>query len=96
MWRLPLAAAYDKLIDSRNADMKNIAGKPVAGSIVGAQFVKRFIKDGLPWAHLDIASVAWSGPNDWKPAGSAGFSMRLLEHFVRNYQPVPRGEGENN
>ncbi len=63
MWRLPLGAAYDKLIDTPNADMKNIAGKPVAGSIVGAQFMKRFIKDGTPWAHLDIAGTAWKlGP----------------------------------
>ncbi|UPT61374.1 MAG: leucyl aminopeptidase [Hyphomonadaceae bacterium JAD_PAG50586_4] len=65
VWRLPLSAAYDKLIDTPNADMKNIAGKPVAGSIVGAQFIKRFVQDGTPWAHLDIAGTATkAGPYD--------------------------------
>ncbi|MBL8548114.1 MAG: leucyl aminopeptidase [Hyphomonadaceae bacterium] len=87
VWRLPLSAAYDKLIDTPNADMKNIAGKPVAGSIVGAQFVKRFIKDGLPWAHLDIAGTAWKpGPYDdpLSPAWATGYGVRLLNRLVQN------------
>jgi len=41
-----------------------------------------------PWAHIDIAGVAWSGANDWKPAGSAGYGVRLLERFVRDFQPI--------
>ncbi|MEQ1492213.1 MAG: leucyl aminopeptidase, partial [Terricaulis sp.] len=87
VWRLPLGAAYDKLIDTPNADMKNIAGKPVAGSIVGAQFVKRFIKDGLPWAHLDIAGTAWkSGPYEdpLSPAWATGYGVRLLNRLIQN------------
>ncbi|MEQ1818758.1 MAG: leucyl aminopeptidase [Terricaulis sp.] len=87
VWRLPLSAAYDKLIDTPNADMKNIAGKPVAGSIVGAQFVKRFIKDGMPWAHLDIAGTAWkSGPYEdpLSPAWATGYGVRLLNRLIQN------------
>lgn len=87
VWRLPLAAAYDKLIDSTNADMKNIAGKPVAGSIVGAQFVKRFIKDGVDWAHIDIAGTAWkSAPYEdpLYPAWATGYGVRLLNRLVAN------------
>lgn len=87
VWRLPLGAAYDKLIDTPNADMKNIAGKPVAGSIVGAQFIKRFVKDGTPWAHLDIAGTAWkSGPYEdpLSPAWATGYGVRLLNRLVQN------------
>ncbi len=87
VWRLPLSAAYDKLIDTPNADMKNIAGKPVAGSIVGAQFIKRFVKDGIPWAHLDIAGTAWKpGPYDdpLSPAWATGYGVRLLNRLVQN------------
>ena len=52
--------------------MKNIAGKPIAGSIVGAQFIKRFVKDGTPWAHIDIAGTAWTRPAPRStPAGPA-------------------------
>jgi len=87
VWRLPLSAAYDKLIDTPNADMKNIAGKPVAGSIVGAQFIKRFVKDGTPWAHLDIAGTAWkSGPYEdpLSPAWATGYGVRLLNRLIQN------------
>ena len=87
VWRLPLSAAYDKLIDTPNADMKNIAGKPVAGSIVGAQFIKRFIKDGTPWAHLDIAGTAWkSGPYEdpLSPSWATGYGVRLLNRLIQN------------
>lgn len=87
VWRLPLGAAYDKLIDTPNADMKNIAGKPVAGSIIGAQFVKRFIKDGVPWAHLDIAGTAWkSGPYEdpLSPVWATGYGVRLLNRLIAN------------
>ena len=87
VWRMPLGAAYDKLIDTPNADMKNIAGKPVAGSIVAAQFIKRFIKDGTPWAHLDIAGTAWkSGPYEdpLSPAWATGYGVRLLNRLIAN------------
>jgi leucyl aminopeptidase len=87
VWRMPLSAAYDKLIDTPNADMKNIAGKPVAGSIVGAQFIKRFVKDGIPWAHLDIAGTAWKpGPYDdpLSPAWATGYGVRLLNRLIQS------------
>ena len=57
MWRLPLGDAYDKLVKSKIADMKNIGG-PNAGSITAAQILQRFVNK-VPWAHLDIAGVAW-------------------------------------
>jgi leucyl aminopeptidase len=85
VWRMPLSAAYDKLIDTPNADMKNIAGKPIAGSIVGAQFIKRFVKDGTPWAHLDIAGTAWKpGPYEdpINPAWATGYGVRLLNRLI--------------
>jgi leucyl aminopeptidase len=85
VWRMPLGAAYDKLIDTPNADMKNIAGKPIAGSIVGAQFIKRFIKDGTPWAHIDIAGTAWK-PAPYEdpihPAWATGYGVRLLNRLI--------------
>lgn len=87
VWRMPLSAAYDKLIDSSNADMKNIAGKPMAGSIVGAQFIKRFVKDGVPWAHIDIAGTAWKpGPYEdpLSPAWATGYGVRLLNRLIAN------------
>jgi leucyl aminopeptidase len=87
VWRMPLGPSYDKLIDSPNADMKNIAGKPMAGSIVGAQFIKRFVKDGVPWAHIDIAGTAWKpGPYEdpLSPAWATGYGVRLLNRLIAN------------
>jgi len=85
VWRLPMSAGYDKLLDSPNADMKNIAGKPVAGSTIGAQFLRRFIKDGVAWAHLDIAGTAWKpGPYEdpTAPSWATGYGVRLLNRLV--------------
>jgi leucyl aminopeptidase len=82
LWRLPLGAAYDKMIDSPIADMKNIGGKG-AGSITAAQFLQRFIKDGVNWAHLDIAGTVWAdkdGPT-WAK-GATGYGVKLLDRFV--------------
>ena len=82
LWRFPLSKAYDKMIDSPIADMKNIGGKG-AGSITAAQFLQRFIKDGVKWAHLDIAGTVWAdkaGPV-WDK-GATGFGVRLLDRFV--------------
>ena len=58
LWRLPMGDAYDKIINSDAADMKNV-GDRYGGSITAAQFLQRFVKD-TPWAHLDIAGMAWS------------------------------------
>ncbi len=82
LWRFPLSKAYDKMIDSPIADMKNIGGKG-AGSITAAQFIGRFVKDGVKWAHLDIAGTVWAdkaGPV-WDK-GATGFGVRLLDRFV--------------
>ncbi len=58
VWRMPLGEAYDKQIKSDIADMKNVGGRP-GGSITAAQFLQRFV-NGKPWAHLDIAGMAWA------------------------------------
>ena len=84
VWRLPLTDAYDKLIESPIADMKNIGGRP-AGSITAAQFLQRFVNK-TPWAHLDIAGVAWSSKEtDTVPKGGTGYGVRLLDRLVRDY-----------
>ena len=82
LWRFPLSKAYDKMIDSPIADMKNIGGKG-AGSITAAQFIGRFIKDGVKWAHLDIAGTVWADkPGAVWDKGATGFGVRLLDRFV--------------
>jgi leucyl aminopeptidase len=84
VWRMPLGKAYDKQLESKFADMKNI-GSRYAGSITGAQFIKRFVSEGTKWAHLDIAGTAFSGPStDINRSWGSGFGVRLLDHFVRN------------
>ncbi len=83
-WRMPLGEAYDKQLKSRLADMKNVGGRP-GGSITAAQFLKRFIKDGTPWIHLDIAGVALlSKESDLAPAGATGWGVRALDRLVRD------------
>ncbi|WP_275790174.1 leucyl aminopeptidase [Pararhizobium gei] len=86
VWRLPLGKEYDKMIDSKFADMKNTGGR-YAGSITAAQFLKRFVKD-TPWAHLDIAGTAMGSPTDEiNQSWASGFGVRLLDEFVRaNYE----------
>jgi leucyl aminopeptidase len=82
LWRLPLGDAYDKQIDSDIADMKNITGNRDAGSIIGGQFLQRFV-NGVPWAHLDIAGTTWSGKDSpTVPKGATAFGVRLLDRFV--------------
>ena len=82
VWRMPLGAAYDKLINSDIADMQNIGGR-WGGSITAAQFLQRFIKDGVKWAHLDIAGVTWSSKNaPTVPKGGTAFGVRLLDRLV--------------
>ncbi|MDG2529489.1 leucyl aminopeptidase [Caulobacter endophyticus] len=82
LWRLPLPKAYEKQIESPIADMKNIGGRP-AGSITAGLFLQRFV-NGVPWAHLDIASTAWrKGSTDpTVPDGAVGFGVRLLNRLV--------------
>jgi leucyl aminopeptidase len=87
LWRLPLGDAYNKLIDSPIADMKNV-GPREAGSITAAQFLQRFVDDGVKWAHLDIAGMVWSAkPGAVWDKGATGYGVRLLDRFVAdNYE----------
>ncbi|THD62898.1 leucyl aminopeptidase [Phenylobacterium sp.] len=82
LWRMPLPAQYDKNIDSMIADMKNTGGRP-GGSITAAMFIQRFV-NGVPWAHLDIASTAWKKPSTipTSPDGATGYGVRLLNRMV--------------
>jgi leucyl aminopeptidase len=85
VWRLPLGEAYDKLMDSDAADIKNISGSRDAGSITAAQFLQRFV-NAVPWAHLDIAGTAWSKKDaPTVPKGATGFGLRLLDRLVADY-----------
>jgi leucyl aminopeptidase len=85
VWRLPLGDAYDKLMDSDAADIKNISGGRDAGSITAAQFLQRFV-NGVPWAHLDIAGTAWSKKDAATvPKGATAFGVRLLERLVTDH-----------
>jgi leucyl aminopeptidase len=85
LWRMPLGEAFDRLLDSPIADMKNV-GPREGGSITAAQFIKRFIEDGVKWAHLDIAGMAWSDKaTDTYDKGATGFGVRLLDQFVADY-----------
>lgn len=86
LWQMPLHDAWDKAIDSPAADMKNISGGRDAGSAIGAHFLKRFIQDGVKWAHLDIAGVAWSNKErTGVPKGASSFGVRLLDRFVADF-----------
>ncbi|MGO9423018.1 leucyl aminopeptidase [Roseiarcus sp.] len=81
VWRMPLAQAYDKLIDSKFADMKNTGGRH-GGSITAAQFLQRFVKD-TPWAHIDVAGVAMGSPSsDINPSWGSGWGVRLLNRLI--------------
>jgi len=83
-WRLPLSPAYDALIDSRLADVKNTGGRP-AGSITAAQFLQRFIRDGQAWVHIDIAGVALPpGATDLAPKGATGWGVMTLNRMIRD------------
>ncbi|WP_043878819.1 leucyl aminopeptidase [Azorhizobium caulinodans] len=86
VWRMPLSPEYDKLIDSKFADMKNTGGRN-GGSITAAQFLQRFV-DKTPWAHLDIAGTAMASPaSDINKSWGAGWGVRLLDQLVRdNYE----------
>ena len=84
LWRMPLDDAYDKQIRSEIADMKNIGGRP-AGSITAAQFIQRFVNK-KPWAHLDIAGMAWSSKDaPCTPKGATAFGVRLLDRLVADH-----------
>jgi leucyl aminopeptidase len=90
VWRMPLADAYDKQIRSEIADMKNVDGRP-GGSITAAQFIQRFV-NSKPWAHLDIAGMAWSTKDSaCIPKGATAFGVRLLDRLVAQYYEAAGG-----
>ena len=81
-WRMPLGKAYDDLLKSRVADMKNIGGR-AAGSVTAAQFLQRFVKEGVPWIHLDIAGVASvKSETMLAPVGATGWGVQALNRLV--------------
>jgi leucyl aminopeptidase len=84
VWRMPLGKDYDKMIDSKFADMKNTGGR-YAGSITAAQFLQRFVNN-TPWAHLDVAGTAMGSPqNEINRSWGAGYGVRLLDELVRKH-----------
>jgi leucyl aminopeptidase len=86
VWRMPLGKEYDKAIDSKFADMKNTGGSRWGGAITAAQFIKRFVDDKIPWAHLDIAGTGFDArQNDVNRSWGSGWGVRLLEKLVAEY-----------
>ena len=86
VWRLPLHVNYDKLINSTIADMQNINYSGGAGSITAAQFLQRFVTSKTPWAHLDIAGMAFSKKAaNLNPGGATGFGVRLLNQLIEEH-----------
>ncbi len=84
VWRMPLGKEYDEQIKSEIADMKNVGGRP-GGSITAAQFIQRFVND-KPWAHLDIAGMAWATKDaPCTPKGATAFGVRLLDRLVADH-----------
>ena len=84
LWRMPLAEPFDRLIDSPIADMKNV-GPREGGSITAAQFIQRFIENGVKWAHIDMAGMAWSDKaSSTYEKGATGFGVRLLDQYVED------------
>jgi leucyl aminopeptidase len=86
VWRMPLSSDYDKLIDSKFADVKNTGSGRWAGAITAAQFLQRFVADKTPWAHLDIAGAGFdSRQTDINRSWGSGWGVRLLDRLVADY-----------
>ena len=84
VWRMPLSPAYDKLIDTPNADVKNVGGR-YAGASTAAQFLQRFVND-VPWTHIDVAGTAMDSPKTEISQGwASGYGVRLLNHLVAEH-----------
>jgi leucyl aminopeptidase len=85
LWRMPMGEAYDKMMDSPIADMKN-SGAREGGSITAACFLGRFVEEGVKWAHLDIAGMVWADkPSHLYDKGATGFGVALLDRYVAKY-----------
>jgi leucyl aminopeptidase len=86
VWRMPLSPFYDKMIDSKFADMKNTGGSRWGGAITAAQFIQRFVADKTPWAHLDIAGTGMdSRSSDINKSWGSGWGVRLLDKLVADH-----------
>ncbi|HEX8640219.1 MAG TPA: leucyl aminopeptidase [Allosphingosinicella sp.] len=82
LWRLPMGEAYDKIMDSQIADMKNSAGRE-GGSITAACFLGRFVEEGVKWAHLDVAGMVWADKGSHLyDKGATGFGVSLLDRYI--------------
>ncbi|HEX3709814.1 MAG TPA: leucyl aminopeptidase [Pseudolabrys sp.] len=85
VWRMPLSKDYDKLIDSKFADVKNTGGR-MGGAITAAQFIQRFVADKTPWAHLDIAGTGFdSRQSETNKSWGSGWGVRLLDRLVQDH-----------
>ena len=92
-WLMPLGKAYDRALKSRIADMKNVGGRE-AGAVTAAQFIGRFVKEGTPWIHLDIAGTASvKKATDLAPAGATGWGVLALDRLVRERFEARAGAG---
>src|SRR5450432_3727316 len=86
VWRMPLNPAYDKMLDSKFADMKHTGGSRWGGAITAAQFIQRFVADKTPWVHLDIAGTGFdSRQNEINKSWGSGWGVRLLDRLVADY-----------
>ena len=85
LWRMPLHPSYEKDLESPIADLRNGGSTRAAGAGLGAHFIGAWIQEGTPWAHIDIAGVAWREQEGLptSPKGPTGFGVRLLDRFVR-------------
>ena len=89
-WHMPLGAAYAKQLDSRVADLKNVGGRP-AGSVTAAEFLHRFVKDDVPWIHLDIAGVASRADGTpFSPKGATGWGVRAINRLIADHYEIDR------
>jgi leucyl aminopeptidase len=90
LWRLPLHDNYAEDMKSDIADIKNVVEGGGPGAGLGGHFIGYFVDKATPWAHLDIAGTAWSREDrPTVPKGAAGFGVKLLERFVRDFRPIP-------
>jgi leucyl aminopeptidase len=91
IWELPLVEEYRSEIDSDIADLKNIGKAGSAGTITAGLFLREFVGEGIPWAHLDIAGTAWSDSDDMDIAkGGTGWGVRLLVELARGFRRPAR------
>jgi leucyl aminopeptidase len=93
VWRLPLHQGYAGWLDSQVADLNNVSSKPMAGATIGALFLKRFVPEGVPWAHLDV--YAWNdSTRPGRPEGGEAQAMRALTRLISRHAGCGHETGE--